>query len=197
MLEIKRIVTGELLENTYIVYKNGIGVVIDPGCDGEMILSFIKEKSLNVKHIFLTHSHFDHIGAAEFLRNELGAEIFCSQEEKELLESAELNLSAFYSERMEITPDKTFSDGERLTVGDMEFEFMLTPGHTEGSAVIFCEDALFTGDTLFSNGYGRTDFPTGNHRGLLLSLRKLRSLEKNYKVYSGHGEDSFLKRREV
>ncbi len=197
MLEIERIITGELEENTYIVYKNGIGVVIDPGFDGEKILSFIKERGLDIKYIILTHSHFDHIGAAEFLKNKLGAEIICSEEEKELLESAELNLSAFYSGRIEITPDKTFSDGEKLTVGDMDFEFMLTPGHTKGSAVIFCEDSMFTGDTLFSDGYGRTDFPTGNWGDLMKSLRRLRGIEKNFKVYSGHGEESFLKRRQV
>lgn len=197
MLEIERIVTGELEENTYIVYKNGIGVVIDPGSQGEKILSFIKENNLTIKCILLTHSHFDHIGAAEFLKNKLGAEIICSEEERELLLSAELNLSAFYSERMEITPDKTFSDGEKLMVGELEFEFMLTPGHTKGSAVIFCGDSMFTGDTLFSDGYGRTDFPTGNWGELMKSLRKLRSIEENYKVYSGHGEESFLKRRKI
>ncbi len=193
MLEIKRIVTGELEENTYIVYKNGIGVVIDPGYAPERIISFAKENKIDVKYILLTHSHFDHIGSVPEVKEALGAKVFCSEEEKPLLMSGDLNLSSVYAENIEIEPDGTFSDGETLAVGEQEFRFMLTPGHTKGSAVIFCENNVFTGDTLFSDGYGRTDLPTGNWRELLNSLKKLRVVKGEYRLFSGHGEEGFLK----
>ena len=195
MLETKTVVTGELEENCYIVYENGVGVVIDPGDNAVSIAEFLRENGIKAEYILLTHGHYDHIGAAEEIRRITGAPVLCSDDEKELLLSPELNLSHEYSTDISLMPDGTFSEGDKITAGDLEFKFLMTPGHTKGSAVIICRDNIYTGDTLFSGGYGRTDLPTGSFDDIVKSLRKLRNLDVNYKMYPGHGESSLLQRK--
>ncbi len=192
---IKRIITGDLEENCYIVYSGKTAVVIDPGCEAEKIMESIFSLGVNVEAVLLTHGHYDHIGAAEAIREKTEAPIYCSSEEKEMLMNPELNLSEGKKDIISFLPDKVYSDGEIIRFGELEFKFMLTPGHTSGSAVIFQGDNLFTGDTLFSNGYGRTDLPTGDAHQMWVSLKKLLSLPENYNVFPGHGDFSCLKRR--
>lgn len=192
---IERIVVGALQTNCYIVYEGSDSVIIDPGDEAEKILEKLKDLNLNPTLIFLTHGHFDHIGAAEEIREKTGAKIYCSKDEAEILKSWKLNLSEYGNGLLAFSPDEVFSDGDTITVGSLEFKFMRTPGHTKGSFVIFLGDNLFSGDTLFSDGYGRTDFPTGNGEELWNSLRKLRSLDSDYNVFPGHSEPFYLKKR--
>jgi glyoxylase-like metal-dependent hydrolase (beta-lactamase superfamily II) len=192
---IERIVVGALQTNCYIIYEGFTAAIIDPGDEAEKILERLETLNLNPAAIFLTHGHFDHIGAAEEIREKTGAKIYCSKDEKEILGSFRLNLSEYGNNLLAFSPDEVFSDGDEILVGDLRFKFMRTPGHTKGSFVIFSEDNLFSGDTLFSDGYGRTDFPTGNGEELWNSLRKLRSLDSDYNVFPGHGEPFYLKKR--
>lgn len=189
---VEKIVVGPLEENCYIVYEEKNSVLIDPGDEAEKILSRIKSLNVDLLAIFLTHGHYDHIGAVEAIRKKTKAPVYCSEKEKELLFNPALNLSE--DPPISLIPDHTFSDGDEVRVKDMEFRFMLTPGHTLGSAVIFYGDELFTGDTLFFGGYGRTDLPTGDMGEMRKSLRRLLSLEKNYNVYPGHGPLSKIRR---
>lgn len=192
---IERIVVGALQTNCYIVYSDNSAAIIDPGDEAEKILEKLNHLNLRPSLVFLTHGHFDHIGAAEEIREKTGAKIYCSKDEKEILGSFRLNLSEYGNELLAFSPDEVFSDGDTVSVGPLEFKFMRTPGHTKGSSVIFLGDNLFSGDTLFSDGYGRTDFPTGNGEELWASLKKLRSLDKDYNVFPGHGEPFYLKKR--
>ncbi len=189
MLEIKTIVNGDLFENCYVLEEEGKAVVIDPGYSSNEVLKHLEKTGAILKYIILTHGHFDHISSAEELREKTGAMILCSEEERELLLTPSLNLGSFFGENISFSPDKTFCDGEVLKVLKTPITFMLTPGHTVGSAVIICGDNIFSGDTLFEDGFGRTDFPTGSFSELQKSIEKLKALEKNYKVYSGHGAE--------
>lgn len=187
MLDIKTIVNGELFENCYVLSEGVKAVCIDPGYALDEVLAYLNEKGIELKYIILTHAHFDHSSSAFELKEKTGAEILCSEEEAELLLTPKLNLGYYYNDFISFSPDKTFSEGEALSVFETPITFMLTPGHTIGSAVIICGDNIFSGDTLFEDGFGRTDFPTGSYSEMVKSLKKLKSLEKNYKVYSGHG----------
>lgn len=181
---IKKFICGEIEENCYIVYDGTSAVVIDPGEATAEILSFLRGKK--VEYILLTHGHYDHIGGAEALRSITGAPVLCHEDEKIILENGEYNLGV----SLTLTPDRLYRDGEELHSSVGEFRFMHTPGHTVGSSVIFYGDSIFSGDTLFLGGYGRTDFPTGDFGALKRSLRALFGLKTEYTVYPGHGEST-------
>ena len=87
-----------------------------------------------------------------------------------------------------------YSEGDKIEVGGLTFTVMETPGHSEGSVTLICEDALFTGDTLFRDSCGRTDFEGGSMEVLLGSLRRLHNLEGDYEVYPGHADSTTLDR---
>jgi glyoxylase-like metal-dependent hydrolase (beta-lactamase superfamily II) len=192
MLEIKTIVNGELFENCYLLEEEGKAVCIDPGYAAEEVLAYLDEKGATLKYILLTHGHFDHVASASLLRERTGAILLCSEKETELLLNPDMNMGSSYNENISIVPDGTFSDGEEINIFKTPISFMLTPGHTAGSAVIICGDDMFSGDTLFADCFGRTDLPTGSSSEMFRSLKKLKRLEKNYRVYAGHGPRSTL-----
>jgi len=186
-MEIKGFVCGDYQTNCYLVWDNDKNcVLID--CNGIEMSEFIDEKGLNLKHIFLTHGHEDHIGCLKYYIDKYNVPVECGKDEEELLKDPVMNLSGCLS----IKPDKFFEDGEIFWVGALEFEVLSTPGHTKGSVCYTIEDALFSGDTLFWGSCGRVDFPTGDKREMLNSLRRLKGLEKNYNVYPGHGQYTTL-----
>lgn len=178
--------------NTYILTADDVtAVVIDPAQPS--ILDEVKERGLEVKYVLLTHGHFDHIGGCAALQK-AGAKVGCLSGEDRLAILENL-ADAFGEKEIEpFTVDFTVKDGELLEICNMQFKVISTPGHTAGGACYVAEDNLFTGDTLFRDGVGRTDLPTGNYGQLEKSVRKLYALEGNYTVYAGHGGDSTLER---
>ena len=172
--------------NSYLVEDNDSCILIDPGADGEKILSLIQEENLTLEKIILTHGHFDHIGAVEYLREGTGAKIFVHSEDKEYLMDEKKNLSFFTGDLIEpFTADNLMEDGDMVG----KFRVIHTPGHTPGSICLYNEDegVLFSGDTIFKNGYGRTDFPGGDLQVLINSIKKLLELPADTVVYPGHG----------
>jgi glyoxylase-like metal-dependent hydrolase (beta-lactamase superfamily II) len=141
--------------------------------------------------VLLTHGHYDHIGGCGvFFDN--GAKILCGENEDKLIFSDD-NRAIFHGitiPHFEIY--KTLKDGEELELCSIKFKVIATPGHTAGGVSYLAEDCLFTGDTLFFESVGRCDLATGNARQLIASVKKLYSLEGNYKIYCGHSEDSTL-----
>lgn len=165
-------------------------VVVDPGGDVEVLTSVLVEKRLTVTAIVATHAHFDHIVAAERLREHTGAPFH--------LHPGDLPLLAWYRESgrlflgIELPPppevDATVTEGDRLTAGAAKLSVLHTPGHSPGSITLVGEGALFAGDTLFQQSVGRTDLPGGDGRGLLTSIRsKLFRFADDVAVYPGHG----------
>lgn len=196
-LKIGRIVMGICQTNCYFVYEEGRTdvIVFDPADKGDYIYNALKEKGFSVTAIFLTHGHFDHIWGVEKLKELSSVKVYAYEGEKELLESAALNVSKNAGRACEIKADVYVRDGEKITVSGMNCRLIATPGHTQGSCCYYFEEAkiLVSGDTLFQESVGRTDLPTGSMSSLVRSVKeKLMSLPEDVKVYPGHGESTTI-----
>ena len=178
---IKCLPVGNLEANCYVVTdeKTLSCAVIDPGDESNTIMEYIEKNHLKTEAIFLTHGHFDHTGAAAEISEETGAAISINAADASNGDREFYKYNA--SERI-----KYYSDGDVVDVGNLHFHVMETPGHSEGSVTLRCEDALFTGDTLFANSCGRTDLPGGNMSKLLKSLHRLADIPGDLEVWPGH-----------
>ena len=188
-------------QNIYLYYdeKSGEGVLIDAGCseaDHEKISTFINENNITIKAILLTHGHYDHIISVDTMKN-LTSAVVCSHElEKQVLENPDLNISTRIGLKLTITPDRLFNDGDVFRFGNAALKVLHTPGHTPGGVCYYDEENgyLFSGDTLFKESIGRTDFLLGNFQVLLKSIsEKLFTLPDSTQVYPGHGSSTTIK----
>jgi glyoxylase-like metal-dependent hydrolase (beta-lactamase superfamily II) len=186
-LEVKRIVTGKLRENCYVLVSDEQAVIIDPGADFELINSGLAGAIPGL--ILLTHGHYDHIGAVKALVAEYAAaEVCVSALDVELLEAPEKNMSLWGDQLVsDIRADVLLHDGDLLNFSGSIIKVIGTPGHTRGSVCFGVEGILFSGDTLFKGAVGRTDLYGGDSASLSKSLEKLRQLDVNTIVYPGHG----------
>ena len=189
-MKIKTLHLGLIKTNCYLLSTERAAVVIDPGFDRPSTLEFLNENSDKERLILLTHAHFDHIGGADRLSDICGAPIYVSAEDEELISSPEKNASAQMSAFpvKVLSKVKTFSDGDEFAIGEKKLTAMRTPGHTKGSACFFGEKEVFTGDTVFCDGYGRTDLYGGDHKEMRKSLAKVLPLLHGKRIYPGHGE---------
>lgn len=186
---------GMLSVNCYIVVSDSQNAaVIDPGGEAERILDYLQTNKLTLKKILLTHGHIDHIGAVKTLKDRTGAEIYIHELDAEMLNDPVKNLASPF--RMTYQPtsaDHTFSDGGQISLDEVTFTIMHTPGHTKGSSVFLTGTTMFSGDTLFQGSIGRTDFYGGDYEAMQQSLKKLGKLKTDYTVLSGHGERTTLR----
>lgn len=188
-MEIRAIHLGLIKTNCYLISTDKAAVVIDPGFKTEITADFLKANGGKARMILITHAHFDHIGGAEALRDETGAEIGIGELDAPALRDTGLNLSdKFHAHIAPFSADRTFCDGEKFSVGDIDFEVILTPGHTVGGVSYLSGESLFSGDTLFAGAVGRTDMPGGSLKALKKSLKRLIALPEETKVYPGHGD---------
>ncbi len=188
-MNVKTVPVGLLGTNCYIAYSASDAVIIDPGAEPEKILNEVEQLGVAVSHIFLTHAHFDHVLAAREIVEQTGAVLCASKFERERLCDKELSGISMIR-RSDFTPlvcDVEIEDGDVISVGDMNFKFVLTPGHTEGSMCIFCDDTVFSGDTLFAGSCGRCDLSGGSIGDMLRSLKMLYEIDGDFKVLPGHG----------
>ncbi len=192
-----RVVTlpvGGLGTNCYIVWDEGSGIaaVIDPGDEPERILRELADRELELKYIFLTHGHFDHILAAPRLREKTGAETVIHALDADCLTDENKALARYRKGDTGAPADILAGDRDSFSAGALTFSYLHTPGHTRGSCVILCGGYMFSGDTLFEGDCGRCDLPGGDYNAMLHSLRKLAGLETDYKVCPGHGPSTAL-----
>jgi glyoxylase-like metal-dependent hydrolase (beta-lactamase superfamily II) len=186
---------GPLGTNCYIAETApGRCVAFDIGGNSQKFLSFINEKGLTLRKILLTHGHFDHIGGVEEVRAATGAEVYIHADDAKMLTSAEYSLhnTMCGSPFVPVTDYTAVLGDSWLNDGDCEFRVLHTPGHTEGSVCYICGDVIFSGDTLFCESVGRTDFPGSSTIDMKRSLRLLKNLDGNYKVLPGHNESTEL-----
>ncbi len=185
---IKTLTVGPLETNCYVVAdeKTLECAVIDPGADASEILDYLEETRLNCRFVLLTHGHFDHTGAVEDVLAETDALL--------MMHKADCGVTVGGDYYRFIPPEgvKFFSDGDAVCVGALSFTVIETPGHTPGSVCLMCaeaggESALFSGDTLFRDSCGRTDFPGSSTEDMLRSLKRLAQLPGDCEVYPGHG----------
>ncbi len=194
-MKIKIINSYKTDENTYIVYNNCKGFVIDPGNSDEEIINLCKNFNIKIDKIILTHCHYDHIEFLEKLREKTGAELVCSKKCSDNIKNPRINLSIFgLSEEISAKEAEIIiNDGETIKIGDMEIKCIYTPGHSNCSACFVVEDNVFSGDTLFLRNCGRWDLPTGDEETLIKSIKeKLYTLDENYNVYPGHGNKTTI-----
>lgn len=141
----------------------------------------------DLKYILLTHGHFDHIIGVKSVKEKYGAQVVISKEDEPMLNSSKLSLAAFCNApQNNVDADIIVKDGDEITLGEIKIKVMATPGHTSGSVCYIAENCIFSGDTLFYCSCGRTDFPSGSHEQMMTSLQKLKTLDGDYKVYTGH-----------
>lgn len=187
---IKTVITGNIEENCHLIWdKNKHCLVIDPGDDCSHILNVIEMHHLFVEKIVLTHGHYDHVGAVNELKKATGAIVIAHEEEQELILNPDLSLARYISPDFSIPEvDAYMKEGDRISVGDLSFTVMHTPGHTQGGMCLYGHGVLFSGDTVFYGTLGRWDFPTGNLSKLVHSITKrIFSLPDETVIYSGHG----------
>ncbi len=196
-LKIGRITMGVCATNCYFVYREGEKQVLffDPADQGETLYQALSGKGFEIAAILLTHGHFDHIWGAQKLRGLSGAKIYAYEGEEKLLLDAEMNVSEMAGRACTVKANEFFKDGEERTMAGMTFRVIATPGHTSGGCCYYFEEAgmLISGDTLFQESVGRTDFPTGSSSEIVRSIKeKLFTLPDKVKVYPGHGETTTI-----
>lgn len=190
-LKVYAMPVGEIGANCYFCVNEQTNEVfcVDTGAQGDKICQFIKENGWTLRGIFLTHGHADHIGAIPYIKTQMDVEVYAGKEEVEVLEKPELNLTTMFGETLRLQADHVLEDGEEVNVAGFVITAIATPGHTKGGVcyAIKEEGVVFTGDTLFRQSIGRTDFPTGNFAILEASIKqKLYTLEEDTVVYPGH-----------
>lgn len=185
--------SGPLRVNTYFLINQNTNqaIVIDGGENYKKIKQVESQLGVKIRALLLTHAHFDHAGNAKKLQDD-GAKVFISQKDAhKLLDDG--NLSSYFGRKFEnLTADVLLEDGMKINVCGIDVEVIATPGHTDGSLTFLVDKMLFTGDTLFLESVGRTDFPTGNRTQLVESVKKLYSLDGDYAVYPGHQDFTTL-----
>jgi len=195
-MKVEKLVVGEMQANCYLAWdeQSKEAVVIDPGGDADTIVDAISRNSLQVIHIIDTHAHVDHIEANDLIRQKTEASLFIHSADVSLLQDLELNLSQMLGrEKNFLPPTGVLEDKDKLKLKGFDLEVLHTPGHTPGSVCLYGDGRLFSGDTLFAGGVGRTDLPGGNFRKLKDSLEhKILKLSDKVVVYPGHGPNTTI-----
>lgn len=184
--------------NCYIVFdeESKETMVIDPAGDVDKIVEMIEILNGNLKYIYLTHCHGDHIAGVTALKERCGGKILIHRGDSEGLNNPNINLSGYIGlPEIELEPDSRIDDEDLIHLGNLEFKVIHTPGHTKGGTSLYCdsEKCLFSGDTLFRGTWGRTDLPTGSLEDIMYSIsNKLMKLPDETIVYPGHGKSTMI-----
>lgn len=190
--------TGHITNCYFVTDSENNLCIIDPADKAESIVSKIEEKNLNLKCVLLTHCHSDHTCAVSFLiKRYPNVKVYIHESDVYGLNAPDVNCENIVGVRVhkiDTSIITSVKDKDMVSVGSIMFEVIHTPGHTAGSCVFLEKNlnVLFTGDTVFSNTYGRTDLKTGSHDDMRRSLDKLFSLFDNVSCFSGHGEEFVL-----
>ena len=185
MLKIELMNLGIYWVNAYIIRdeKSSSCCILDPGGHPKKVLAYLEKNNLTLEAILLTHGHFDHVGAVKELAEATGCRVY--------LHTADLAMP----EKLTAGPlhyTHSYGEGDTLHLAGLTLQVLHTPGHTPGSVCLICEDALFSGDTLFARSCGRTDLDGGDPDALKASLQRLASLGPNFRVFPGHNSATTL-----
>ena len=190
---VKTLTVGAFAANSYIVGSTSTkqGMIIDPGADADVIMRTVQETGLSISVIAITHAHMDHVGALRQVRQKTHAQFAIHEAEKGFVFSTPMRMLTSIGVspvKSPPKPDTLLKDGDMIDLGDLHFRVLYTPGHSSGGICLSGHGIVFSGDTLFKFGIGRTDFPGMSHERLMNSIRtKLMALPDETVVYPGHG----------
>jgi len=199
-MHVSIIPVGMLGTNSYLLASGAKScALIDPGAQPEKLASIIEENGYTLRYVLLTHGHWDHTGAVKDIMKKFpNAMCFIGNGDKAMLTDHKA-VSYMISEKdwddFHIPDVRGLAEGDALELDELKIQVIETPGHTVGSVCYICDDAIFTGDTLFHGSIGRCDFPGGDFgtmRKSLLRLAKMAGQGKKYAVYPGHGDTTTL-----
>lgn len=185
--------------NCYIIFdeKSKEAMVIDPAGDTDKIIEMLDILKANLKYIYITHCHGDHIGGVRKLQEEKSGKILIHRLDAPGLNNQNISLTEYIGlEPIYLEVDSIVDNDDLLHLGDLEFKVIHTPGHTCGGSSLYCqkENLVFTGDTLFRGTWGRTDLPTSNFNDIMDSItNKLMQLPEETICYPGHGKSTMIK----
>lgn len=191
---ISNVIVSPYYTNCYIIgsKSSGNGIVIDPGDEVDKIVRTILKLNLNIVYIVATHIHGDHISAVNSLKNYTGAKFLIHEDAAIGFTPNNIHKLSYHSENICI-PDIWLYEGYKIRLDDLSFEVIHTPGHTSGGICLYIDSVLFSGDTLFNYGIGRTDFPGGDYETLIYSIKhKLFTLPDSTRVLPGHGPETTI-----
>jgi len=193
-MKINSMVVGPLGVNCYFIEKNGKAIIVDPGGNTEDIIKHLDKNNLEPAAIINTHGHFDHIGAVSELSAKLSIPFKIHKDDEFLVSMGSETAKMFGFGEMQIPPvSENIKDGDIIDFEGLSIQVLHTPGHSPGGVCLYVKEleSVITGDTLFLESIGRSDFQYGDHDQLISSIKtKILTLDENTKVYPGHGPSS-------
>lgn len=197
-MKYENVIVGSLETNCYLIYCEETleCAVMDPGAEPEKIFSAINEKKLKPVVLINTHGHIDHIGANKDIKERYEIPLLIHSEDAPMLNSVlQSGLALFLGSKTSPRPDRLLVEGEEVKIGTSSLKVIHTPGHSPGSLCFIQDGLLFSGDTLFCGGVGRTDLPGGSMEKLMNSIRnKILTLSDETLVFPGHGPQTTVGR---
>ena len=194
-MNVQTITVGAFQENCYLLVDDRANraVIVDPGSEGDRLIDAVERSGATLEAIWITHAHVDHVGAVASIKRKWDVPIYLHPLDRRLYEAASRQAEVYgVPFEQPPPPDREFSDGQRVKVGEREMTVMHAPGHAPGHVVIHGDAIALVGDCLFAGSIGRTDLPFSNPPQLSATLEKLAALPPDTVVYPGHGVETTI-----
>lgn len=190
MYRVERLVLGALATNCYLLWEDRHVLIIDPASRSERIHAAIAARDGIVDGIVLTHGHFDHIAGVDVIAEMFHCDVYVHERDALLLRDPHLNLSE--SQNITVQHDVKYLGVGQQSIGSFTFDVIDAPGHSEGSVMLRWHENLICGDVIFQGSIGRTDFYTSSNAHMTQTLRMVKTLDPDLRVYPGHGESTTI-----